>query len=222
MKKPEYKTLFWIGSLCFLGAFINTMGFIKYTLPMSHVTGNFVKSITSAVAGKYSIFLFVVGIPLLFVTGTIISGILFKDRTSDFGKKYGKHLIFLGFFLIFSVTFFSSNEYFAYFLSLITGMQNGMYLNYKGSTCRTTHITGTITDFGMLVGNHLGGNRENSYKIHYYFINIICAFTGMTAGGIAYGLFKEQGLYIPSAGYLIIGTFFLLKSSARSSIVKLA
>lgn len=211
MKKPDYRAVFWIGVLCFLGSFINTMGFIKYSLPMSHVTGNFVKSMHSAVSGKVDVFKYVVMIPLLFLSGTIISGAFFSEKIFDFGKKYGIYLIFLGIFLTTSTTLFHNKKYFLYFLSLTTGMQNGMYMNYKGSICRTTHMTGTITDFGTIIGNILGGNRENRYKLHYYFVNICSGISGMMAGGITYNQLHDQGFYIPALGYIVVGFTCLSK-----------
>lgn len=208
MKKSDYSAIFLVGILCFLGSFINTMGFIKYSSPVSNVTGIFVKGMYSVVDGRMETFKYIMTIPVLFLIGTIISGVFFSEKVTDLGKKYGVYLIFLGFFLTASTFLFRGENYFLYFLALVTGMQNGMYLNYKGIICRTTHMTGTITDLGAAIGNILVGNRgsrENNYKLYYCFVNIGSCLTGMVAGGMTYNQFQEQGLYLPALGYIFMG-----------------
>ncbi|MGL4980487.1 MAG: DUF1275 family protein, partial [Fusobacteriaceae bacterium] len=133
-----------------------------------------------------------------------------------FGKKYGIYLIFLGFFLIITTILFQNKRYFISFLALITGMQNGIYLSYKGIICRTTHMTGTITDLGTIIGNRLVGDNDNKYKLYYCFINIGSCLFGMVLGGITYNQISEQGFYIPALGYILIGSrCFKIKKEVR-------
>ncbi|MGL4567648.1 MAG: YoaK family protein [Fusobacteriaceae bacterium] len=217
MKKSNYSAVILMGILCFLGSFINTMGFIKYSSPVSNVTGIFVKGIYSILEGRMDIFKYIMTIPVVFLVGSIISGVFFSKKVSDLNRKYAIYLLFLGSFLSLSTLLFRGENYFLYFLALVTGMQNGMYLNYKGIICRTTHMTGTITDLGATIGNIIVGNRdnqENNYKLHYCFINIGGCMIGMMAGGMTYNQFQDQGLYLPALGYILIGlTFFRNKVS---------
>lgn len=211
MKKPDYKLLFWIETLCFIGSFINTMGFIKYSTPMSNVTGSFLRGAESIVSGKIFTFISVLSVPLLFFLGTIVSGVFFSKKIKNKVEKYGEYLILLGLLLLVSTILFHSKNYFLYFLALVTGMQNGMYLNYKGKQCKTTHLTGVFTDFGTALGKIIGGNKQERYKIHFYSGVILSAIIGMIVGGEVYLYFGDNGFYFPALIYIIIGVACIKK-----------
>lgn len=61
------------------------------------------------------------------------------------------------------------------------GLQNGMFSNYRGMVLRTSHMTGTLTDLGVLLGRHVGTRDGQVWR------GMLLATTLVTfvAGGLA-------------------------------------
>ncbi len=219
-KKPDKILLTWVAFLCFLGAYINIMSILKYNIPVSHVTGTYAKGITLLFEGTKTEFLFIICIPLSFFIGSMISGIVFSSRVFIFGKLYGIYLYFLGIIVFLGTYFLYNKSSFLFLLTLVVGMQNGMFVSYNGNLCRTTHLTGTTTDLGTLIGNHLAGNRLNTHKIHYYFWNLVSSIFGLIMGYITHSHFPIKGFYFPCAAYFIIGTmYFYIRNKYYKDLV---
>ena len=52
-----------------------------------------------------------------------------------------------------------------YYISAVTcGLQNGMVSLYSGNVIRTTHVTGTMTDIGVLLGRLLKDTFDGKVK----------------------------------------------------------
>ena len=51
-----------------------------------------------------------------------------------------------------------------YFAAMANGIQNGMTSMYSANLIRTTHLTGTSTDIGLIIGQMLRGNWKNYWK----------------------------------------------------------
>jgi uncharacterized membrane protein YoaK (UPF0700 family) len=68
-----------------------------------------------------------------------------------------------------------------------------MISTYSGAVIRTTHVTGTVTDLGALIGQYLRGHSIDKRKIGLYLILL----GGFIAGGLigAYG-FLHYSYYV--------------------------
>lgn len=51
-----------------------------------------------------------------------------------------------------------------YFAAMANGIQNGMSSTYSANLIRTSHLTGTSTDIGLIIGQMLRGNWKNYWK----------------------------------------------------------
>ena len=40
------------------------------------------------------------------------------------------------------------------------GVENGLFVSYKGVVVRTSHITGSLTDAGVYIGHYLKGKKR--------------------------------------------------------------
>lgn len=207
MKKIDKELMCWVALLCFIGASINTMGLLRYGMAISNITGNFYKSLFVIVSGKYTEFVFIFGAPIFFFLGTILSGVMFPVKEFILSKVYGTYLIFIGGILLASTIFFLEKTYYIYILCLITGMQNGMFIRYKGISCRTTHLTGPITDLGVLIGNWIRGNHENRERIFYFLFTVTASILGIIEGVVIYEKIGNSGVYIPALEYILVGKY---------------
>jgi uncharacterized membrane protein YoaK (UPF0700 family) len=63
-----------------------------------------------------------------------------------------------------------------YMLSIACGMQNAMTTRYSGAVVRTTHLTGMVTDVGLLLGHMARSDRDfhDLWKLTLFLPIIFC------------------------------------------------
>ena len=102
--------------------------------------------------------------------------------------------------------------YFIWTCSLTCGMQNGLTSKYSNNIIRTTHLTGTTTDFGVTIGHIIKGRVNEINKLVLQLISIICFFCGGIFGTFAYYKYNHYSLLFSSITSLSIGlSFFIYK-----------
>lgn len=128
---------------------------------VTHVTGN-MAHIGIRVEGNYNdtytlvdlrkAFLLVAA----FLVGAITCGLIISSNTEvRFGKElYGFALLGNSFFLVLA-TFVPNQEVAMYLAAASAGLQNGICTVHFGAVCRTTHLTGLVTDLGTAIGRIL-------------------------------------------------------------------
>ncbi len=79
-----------------------------------------------------------------------------------------------------------------YLASAACGLQNAMITTFSGAVVRTTHMTGIITDLGIMIGESLRGRQFDRRKAKLF----LFIFFGFLLGGVAgAALFVVYGLY---------------------------
>lgn len=108
--------------------------------------------------------------------------------------------------LIICVYLFRNQLYFAdYFISAACGLQNAMATTYSGAVLRTTHMTGVVTDLGILIGHFLRRLPISLIKLRLY-ISLLSGFTiGCITGVWTFQLLQMNALWIPGISLLIVG-----------------
>jgi uncharacterized membrane protein YoaK (UPF0700 family) len=66
-----------------------------------------------------------------------------------------------------------------YMLAIACGMQNAMTTRYSGAVLRTTHLTGMVTDVGLLIGHMARSDRDfhDLWKLTLFLPIIFCEST---------------------------------------------
>merc|ERR1719401_2306355 len=92
-----------------------------------------------------------------------------------------------------------------YFAAAANGVQNGMTSMYSANLIRTTHLTGTSTDIGLIFGQMLRGNWKNFWK----FKVLVGLASSFWLGGLvsfyAASAFLSHSLWFSAALFLAIG-----------------
>ena len=65
------------------------------------------------------------------------------------------------------------------------GLQNAMASTYYGLIIRTTHVTGIVTDIGVIIGQRLRGHAIEPWRLGLLVIMLIGFFAGGVLGAIA-------------------------------------
>jgi uncharacterized membrane protein YoaK (UPF0700 family) len=183
-----------IFTLAFIGGYINVVSLLSnYNFTITHLTGN-VSKLTEAYFFKDSIhFKSYIYILLFFLFGSATSGFIVGGSEFKFKKKYGYVLISQSIVLLFATFLLKSNIFLGILLAAYTcGLQNGLIIKFNGSLVRTTHLTGTITDLGVNIGNFCRTKFLDKWK---FFLNIILIFGFFTGGFIALKVFNFYKVY---------------------------
>lgn len=210
MKKQEAGLLFLSTLLASLSGFINSLGILIYSTPVSHFTGNTTNSSIAFVHGEYQVFWRVFSTIIFFLMGCIASGYVLGEKEFNPGKRYGIMLFFIGIGLSLNFFFIDVERGFLQVLSFLCGMQNGLFITYKGMTVRMTHITGGLTDMGVYIGNYLKRKHSDVWKIKFFLLLILGFFVGGIAGSLSYFNFGRDSFLLASGGYLSCGLLYFL------------
>lgn len=139
-----------------------------------------------------------------FTLGSFFSGYFINDPKYQLGKAYGWVLLAETISLIISFSVFGFNHSLSNcFAAFACGLQNAMATNYSGTVIRTTHLTGTITDTGALLGRMARSRSKQSdtWKLAY----LLPTWGGYFIGGI---LGELSAQWIPiEGGPLLIPIF---------------
>lgn len=102
-------------------------------------------------------------------------------------------------------------EQFVFYLaSAANGIQNGISSIYSKNLIRSTGVTGTTTDIGILLGQLLRGNKANTWRL----IVLCCLFVSFWFGGLIslfatnrflhFSLLFNAGLYTLIGGSVVV------------------
>lgn len=204
------KMLGWICMLSFIGGYVDVYGFMTVAFPLTHFTGSVSKVAMDGIHIQFDKdFYQLIVCMSFFILGNIFAGYTIGERQFNFKKRYGLIFIGLGIFLTLTFLIFQENILFIYLLSIAVGIQNGLFITYKGILVRTSHITGTISDFGVYIGYVLRGKIFDRWKIFYYFINLISFFAGGVISKLMFGVYDKKAVYLITFGYIFIGSIYL-------------
>lgn len=187
---------------------MNAASILTLVGPSSHITGHLTQAFLQLAQGHLSIALQALFFLACFCLGALISGYLFANRTFHLDYSYGILLVIIGLFLGLvhgSMASFTIRMG-AYLLAL--GIQNGMFIYYRGLVVRTTHFTGTLTDLGFSLGMLLKGQKEILWKVVFYLKQILAFAIGIIlASFIVRRLPFALGPSLVLA-YLLLGVYY--------------
>ncbi|WP_039974900.1 YoaK family protein [Vibrio jasicida] len=138
-----------------------------------------------------------------FLIGSAFSGFFIESSALKLGRRYGVALCIEGSLLLLSLGFLvQGNVYGQYLASAACGLQNAMITTFSGAVVRTTHMTGIITDLGIMIGESLRGRQFDRRKAKLF---IFSGFLlGGTAGAMLFNSFELYALAFPAILAFII------------------
>jgi uncharacterized membrane protein YoaK (UPF0700 family) len=189
--------------------FINAIGLLSlFNLAVSHVTGSTTNLGTAIARGDLS----QVGTLALVVTsyfiGNVIAGFLVNDEELNPGhrRRYGLVLLVEAIIIVTAIWFFNQERLLAnYALAVACGLQNGMATRYSGATVRTSHMTGIVTDLGILFGQRLKGTSVKTWRVQLLSALFISFLLGGVLAGLAYQPWGYRALWFPVIGTAAAG-----------------
>lgn len=186
MKQVIGQSKLWVYSTAFImsfnGGYINSFSLVSILKnSVAYVTGNLTISAELFEKGDYVNFVYLFVLVFCFLLGSIVSGLIVKNQNFKLDRRYDASLI-LQLLLVLASFFLLLYGYHqaSYLLALTMGMQNAMTTDYGSALIRTTHMTGTMTDLGILFSHWISGRKVSFWKIRLY----LCLIIGFTVGAI--------------------------------------
>ncbi|MDO5733352.1 MAG: YoaK family protein [Eubacteriales bacterium] len=198
----------WAYTLTALSGYVNVSAILRFSRGVSHHTGNSSQLAIDLISGHLSSEL--PAIILLYVTGAIISGLLFSDREFRPRRRYGLLLASMALIYLTFDLFLDETPVILLPIALLLGLQNAFFIHYRQALLRSTHVTGTLTDLGFALGCVLRGHHEESWKVWFYGRS----YLSFVSGGCIAALIQTHapGLLfrLPALFYFILGAYAYL------------
>lgn len=200
---------------------MNAVAIILFSVTNSHHTGNLTNSMILFVEGDFEKFIRLILILLTFFLGTILSGFLFPEQVFQLKRRYGYIQIGSGIAIAVGNSLIKNPWCYMLGTAMILGMQNGMFVYYKGMIVRTTHMSGNLTDAGLAIGRSLAGRTSELWKARFQLANLGCFLLGALAGATLLLKTDVNIWHVASALYLFLGfVYFLLYHHANYVLTK--
>lgn len=211
-------------ALTIAAGIINAVGFLgQHHQALSHMSGTVTTFGLELGRANYGVAFHALAILTAFFAGCLISGALISQSTLRLGRRYGVALSLESVALFLSVYFLRRGVHAGdYLAALACGLQNAMVSSYSGSTMRTTHMTGMVTDLGIACGHFIRGMEVDWYKFRLYGVLFLGFFVGGVIGAFGYARFGYDTLLFPAAlsgvagiGYTAIKHYELTRGHGR-------
>ncbi|RTZ18197.1 DUF1275 domain-containing protein [Vibrio aquaticus] len=213
----------WVESGAFLLALlagtVNAVGLLGFShQAVSHISGT-VTLLGTSLASLDQQATHLLFILLSFLLGSVISGVFIESTALKLGRRYGMALCLESILLLIAYWLLKHDNHMGqYFASAACGLQNAMLTTFSGAIVRTTHMTGIITDLGLMIGAKLRG-QQFDYRKAKLFMSIFIGFlSGGLVGAHLYSAFQIGALLGPvflSALLAITYWIFLANKEAR-------
>lgn len=202
-----------------LAGYVNAVSLVAVGLVVSHLSGSasnlgadLVLPHKEAEAWPFAVIL------TSFFFGATSSGALLGSADLRPGRRYGFALILESGALFLGTRWLLAGDSLtgAAALAFAMGLQNAMATTYRGLVLRTTHITGIVTDLGVMTGHLARRERVAGWR----FVLLVSLFLGF-AGGAVLGtlMFRWMGasaLWYPSAATLVAGIGYFMWRAGRA------
>ena len=201
----------WVGGdvLALIAGIINAVGLIGFEhQAVSHMTGVTSQLGLALAQGDTPLLQRFLLILVSFFIGAILSGCIVRDSTLKLGRRYGVALGVESLMLFLSIPLLIQHHPLgACLASCACGLQNGLASTYSGAIIRTTHVSGLLTDVGLILGNLVVGNRPDLRRLILSFSLIVAFLLGGYLGALLFMRFEYHSLYLPAAltGVMALG-----------------
>ncbi|GAB3041423.1 MULTISPECIES: YoaK family protein [Oleiagrimonas] len=204
----------WFGGtlLALLAGMVNAVGYLSFDhQAVTHMTGTTTLVGVSAVEGNHAGLIRYLGAMLAFLTGAATSGMIVRDTSLQLGQRYGVALVIESLLLFAAVPLIHAHANAGLWVAAAAcGLQNAMVTTFSGAVVRTTHVTGILTDLGLLIGHRLRGLAIDNRRLRLYLLLFGGFLSGGFVGAYAFGFWRERTLFLPAVLAALIGFGYIL------------
>ncbi|HSC87572.1 MAG TPA: YoaK family protein [Polyangiaceae bacterium] len=198
--------------------YVNAVGYLStHRAGLTHVTGQVTRVGIELGGGSWA----EAGSGLLLVSwfflGAMLSGVLIqRTEVSEPGVRYAVAvLVEAGFLLAATLLMHAGFDWGIHLVALGAGMQNALASSYSGTVVRTTHVTGIVTDLGLLLGHALRGSRPELAQVRLLLSLALSFLAGAVLGAALLPHLRDWALLVPAGTLTVsaIGYWLRVKRS---------
>lgn len=205
--------LFWGGPLLALVAgYVNVILLMSFAVPVSHVTGSIAHLALDGVREDGSHLQMAAGMVVAFLFGAAFTGYCIEGQMFQHRRRYGGVFIVQGLAFWGAAHLMADNSWLAVPAAAFgCGMQNALASSYRGMNLRTTHMTGIVTDIGVLLGLRARGQQIGLWRLALLSLIFAGYLAGTFLGVVMAQELQPIALQVPAAvcvfggiGYLVL------------------
>jgi len=210
----ENKNLFrerpWVfvfgGLLSSVAGFVNVVLLGIYHVPVSHMSGAVSRLAIDVTTVNRADLRGALAIFIGFLCGAILSGLIVGATQVRPGRRYGITMMLEGLLLTTSAILLLCQKRSGIpVAAMACGLQNAMASSYYGLIIRTTHVSGMVTDIGVLLGQLIRYRRLEVWKLLLLMMLLGGFFAGGLIGGLAFAKIGTPALFLAASGCLAGG-----------------
>lgn len=212
-RNMRFSPILTLGGFCLAGVagYVNAAALSFFHIPTSHMSGAVTRLGADLADGELGAALFSVSLLGAFVTGAAASGLIVGATRFTAARRYGFALILEGLSLLLVALIIKTGRSFGPpLVAFACGLQNGMASSYYGLIIRTTHVTGVLTDLGVLLGQFLRHRHIEGWKFAVLGSIVAGFLLGSMCGTLAVERFRAQAFLLPSAGTTLAGLVYIV------------
>jgi uncharacterized membrane protein YoaK (UPF0700 family) len=188
-------------ALAAIAGYVNVAMLQVFSVPVSHMSGAVSRLGIDLGSGAFDDVRLIVVIPLAFLAGAVTCGAVIGSQRLRASRRYGRMLLLEAACLGAAAWCNTDgNRYGVPLAAAACGMQNALASSYCGLIVRTTHVTGIVTDFGVLLGQWL---RHRTRAQKGWKLGMLAGiFSGFFGGGLLAALanhYLGAWLLLPAA-----------------------
>lgn len=208
---PRWLLISGVG-LAAIAGYVNAATLIgTYHVPISHMSGAVARVSIDAVNGDLGELIIAALLLASFLAGAVLSGTVIGSDKLMPGRRYGATLLIEAVALTIAAWAFMHQDHrAAYWAALACGIQNAMATSYCGLVIRTTHVTGIVTDIGILIGHWLRHRREEPWRMLFLSGLLLGFALGGAAGAAAWKWLGPYAMWPAAAVVGMAGCGYLL------------
>lgn len=195
--------------LALLAGYVNVILLLQFAVPVSHVTGSIAHLALDGARHDQSHLQLAASMVFAFLLGAMLTGYWIEGPMFQHRRRYGMVFIAQGLALAASAWLLDHENWTAVpAAALGCGMQNALATSYRGLNLRTTHMTGIVTDIGVLLGLRVRGHRIGVWRFALLWLifggYVLGTFLGVYAGRSL----QPVALLLPACACLIGGAIY--------------
>ena len=200
--------------------YVNSVMLASFQLAVSHVSGSISRLGIDLVGHQVVDFKLILSNLLGFLLGAMLCGLLIRGTKLKPDFYYSVVLIIEAALLALATFLIRQKSFFAIpSAAMACGLQNAMASSYYGLILRTTHMTGIMTDIGVLLGHWIRNRKIVFWKLLLLISILSGFFSGGLLGAWAYSKHGLQALsYVALACLLMSGVYFFWQKAKSKSL----
>jgi uncharacterized membrane protein YoaK (UPF0700 family) len=197
--------------LALVAGYVNVILLMQFAMPVSHVTGSIAHLALDGAREDTPHLQLAGSMVVAFLLGAMTTGYWIEGPVFEHRRRYGLVFIAQGLAFALSAWLLHRQNWAAVPVSAFgCGMQNALATSYRGLNLRTTHMTGIVTDIGVLLGLRARGHRIRAWRFALLCLIFAGYLLGTFAGVFAARSLQPLALIPPALACLLGGAVYAL------------